>query len=134
MVLNRRTVRGDHCLLFYLLALSSLVYFSRFFPRYLELSSVIRITVVYFGSLLVATVSYRLSPFHPLAEYPGPVIWRVSSLVLVTVSYGGKRHLVLQKLHGKYGKIVRICRPPSFFALIIRPLPSVIERSKYIVC
>ncbi|KAF8178952.1 cytochrome P450 [Pholiota molesta] len=63
---------------------------------------------VYTGAALFATAAYRVSPFHPLANYPGPWLWRISSFRLAYVSYMGRRHLVLDELHRKYGPFMRI--------------------------
>ncbi|EIM85229.1 cytochrome P450, partial [Stereum hirsutum FP-91666 SS1] len=60
------------------------------------------------SSACVCTVLYRLSPLHPLASYPGPRIWWISNLKLVHVSLTGRRHLVIDELHAKYGPYVRI--------------------------
>ncbi|GJE99305.1 cytochrome P450 [Phanerochaete sordida] len=63
--------------------------------------------LTYFGTLLSSIVIYRLSPFHPIAQYPGPVLAKVSKLYHVWVVSGGKQHLYLQELHERYGDIVR---------------------------
>ncbi|KAI0046870.1 cytochrome P450 [Auriscalpium vulgare] len=57
---------------------------------------------------LTFTALYRLSPFHPLAGYPGPQYWWISSLWLTYISFRGRRHLVLDELHRQYGPFVRI--------------------------
>ncbi|RDB16849.1 hypothetical protein Hypma_002466 [Hypsizygus marmoreus] len=62
----------------------------------------------YLTGLLISTITYRLSPFHPLAKYPGPLICKVTKVWLAKVSWGGKQHLYIQGLHRRYGDIVRI--------------------------
>ncbi|KAI0345507.1 cytochrome P450 [Trametopsis cervina] len=62
---------------------------------------------IYFSSLLISLVIYRLSPFHPLASYPGPVINRLSGLWMAWIARKSKRHLYVQRLHDKYGDFVR---------------------------
>ncbi|KAJ7633026.1 high nitrogen upregulated cytochrome P450 monooxygenase 2 [Roridomyces roridus] len=62
---------------------------------------------VFWGSLSLSIVLYRLSPFHPLAQYPGPAISKVSKLWGAAVAARGKRHLYLKKLHDAYGPYVR---------------------------
>ncbi|KAJ3478916.1 hypothetical protein NLI96_g9421 [Meripilus lineatus] len=62
----------------------------------------------FYVSLISATVLYRLSPFHPLANYPGPLPCKLSMFWMTWVSKSGKRHIYLKKLHDKYGDIVRI--------------------------
>ncbi|KAI0759687.1 cytochrome P450 [Trametes elegans] len=108
--LHRRTVRGDHALSFYLLS-SALIYLScRLYPDSWEspLRTTAAILSVYFSVLSAATVAHRISPWHPLAAYPGPFLARLGSLWLVYVSSTGKRHMVMDRLHQQYGTFVRI--------------------------
>jgi len=51
---------------------------------------------------------YRLSPLHPLAKFPGPISYKVSSLRLAQVVLSGRRHTTIQDLHNRYGPFVRI--------------------------
>lgn len=105
--LNRHTVRGDYALIFYTLAAGAL--YTAACKLCIEpLGVVISITVTYFTTLALTTVGYRLSPWHPLAAYPGPIMWRVTSMILTYVSLKGKRYLALDRLHAKYGPFVRI--------------------------
>ncbi|KAF8510473.1 cytochrome P450 [Hysterangium stoloniferum] len=63
------------------------------------------------GLLLAIGVSvtlYRLSPSHPLAKFPGPITYKVSSLRLAQVVLSGRRHTTIQDLHNRYGPFVRI--------------------------
>lgn len=66
------------------------------------------LTGAYLCSALLCTAAYRLSPWHPLAHYPGPWMWRISSLWLTYISYKGRRHLILDRLHARYGPFLRI--------------------------
>jgi hypothetical protein len=61
-------------------------------------------------SALALIATYRLSPFHPLAEYPGPVLGRITKLRWAYVVFTGKRHFETAKLHDKYGVFVRTGR------------------------
>ncbi|KLO12996.1 high nitrogen upregulated cytochrome P450 monooxygenase 2 [Schizopora paradoxa] len=61
-----------------------------------------------FVSLLAITVLYRIAPFHPLGNYPGPILARVSKFWAFWVAKGGKQHLVYKSLHETYGPIVRV--------------------------
>ncbi|KAF7305557.1 Cytochrome P450 [Mycena chlorophos] len=63
---------------------------------------------LYATSALLTTTLYRLSPWHKLASYPGPLLWRISALPLVYASFRGKRYLVIDELHKRYGDFVRI--------------------------
>jgi hypothetical protein len=62
-----------------------------------------------YGALLILfTLAYRLSPFHPLANYPGPVIAKLSKWWGAYVSVRGDPHRYLKNLHDDYGDIVRV--------------------------
>jgi hypothetical protein len=63
---------------------------------------------IFTGSLLGSVAIYRLSPFHPLARYPGPILGKVSGFWMVWITSRGKRYLYIQSLHNKYGDVVRI--------------------------
>ncbi|KAG6330511.1 hypothetical protein ID866_8578 [Astraeus odoratus] len=63
---------------------------------------------LYYTFVLFSVVAYRLSPFHPLARYPGPIPCRISKFWMAWVSSNGKQHEYYSKLHRKYGDIVRI--------------------------
>ncbi|KZS91161.1 cytochrome P450 [Sistotremastrum niveocremeum HHB9708] len=64
--------------------------------------------IVLYSTWISSVVLYRLSPLHPLARFPGPVLAKVSKLWGVWVSSRGHQHLVLKSLHDKHGPIVRI--------------------------
>ncbi|KAI0329906.1 high nitrogen upregulated cytochrome P450 monooxygenase 2 [Cubamyces sp. BRFM 1775] len=61
----------------------------------------------YLTTLLLSIAVYRLSPWHPLARYPGPLYLRVSKLPLTWIASTGKQHKFVKKLHERYGDIVR---------------------------
>ncbi|RDB16896.1 hypothetical protein Hypma_002424 [Hypsizygus marmoreus] len=63
---------------------------------------------VYLATLATSITVYRLSPFHPLAKYPGPLLCKISKIYFAFVSSGGKQHIYYQQLHLRYGDIVRI--------------------------
>ncbi|KAF7317104.1 hypothetical protein HMN09_00445100 [Mycena chlorophos] len=63
---------------------------------------------VYLLSLVSSVVIYRLSPFHPLAKYPGPLIGRISKVWFAVIALSGKQHLYYKTLHERYGDVVRI--------------------------
>ncbi|KAH7406635.1 cytochrome P450 [Phaeosphaeria sp. MPI-PUGE-AT-0046c] len=56
---------------------------------------------------VIAVLIYRIY-FHPLAEYPGPLAYKLSGWPLLWQAYKGDRHIWHLKDHGKYGPIVRI--------------------------
>ncbi|TFK91279.1 cytochrome P450 [Polyporus arcularius HHB13444] len=107
--LNRHTVRGDYALVFYVLFAAILHYFVQASTwSYSPLLVTLSLISAYFASLAATTVGYRLSPWHPLAQYPGPTLWKVSSLFLSKISLTGRRHKILDRLHQRYGPILRI--------------------------
>ncbi|KIK98681.1 hypothetical protein PAXRUDRAFT_31013 [Paxillus rubicundulus Ve08.2h10] len=64
--------------------------------------------LLYYTTILTSILAYRLSPFHPLAEYPGPIPCRISKFWMAWISLDGKQHKYYSKLHQKYGDIVRV--------------------------
>ena len=78
----------------------------------------VRATALAFGlhyaTIIGATLIYRASPWHPLAQYPGPFTFRLSKLALAWATSDGKQFEHLKRLHDTYGDIVRIgeCSPP----------------------
>lgn len=63
---------------------------------------------LYYTFILLSVAAYRLSPFHPLAGYPGPLPCRISKFWMAWISSDGKQHEYYSRLHHKYGNIVRI--------------------------
>ncbi|KAF8270117.1 high nitrogen upregulated cytochrome P450 monooxygenase 2 [Lactarius quietus] len=51
---------------------------------------------------------YRLSPFHPLAKYPGPAIAKTSKWWVAYICATGNLQRYLKNLHDHYGDVVRI--------------------------
>jgi len=62
----------------------------------------------YGGLLSFFTLAYRLSPLHPLAKYPGPVIAKSSQWWMAYLGGKGEIHRYCKDLHDRYGDIVRI--------------------------
>ncbi|KAI9056790.1 cytochrome P450 [Trametes sanguinea] len=63
---------------------------------------------IYAVTALTITALYRLSPWHPLAAYPGPRLAKLTTLWLSYVSYTGKRYEIIDALHIQYGPFLRI--------------------------
>jgi hypothetical protein len=63
--------------------------------------------MVYLASLLGSIVAYRLSPFHPLARFPGPVLARVTRFWALVQFTKKKQHILSHELFEKYGDVVR---------------------------
>ena len=62
----------------------------------------------YWSSLVYFTLAYRLSSFHPLAKYPGPLLAKTSKWWAAYLSGTGNQHRYLKRLHDWYGDVVRI--------------------------
>ena len=86
-----------------------------------------RTHAIFYTSLILSVVFYRLSPFHPLARYPGPALAKASKLWFVGIfrstlkcsmliihlfkahlGWQGKQHVHYRNLHKKYGDVVRV--------------------------
>ncbi|KAG0705711.1 cytochrome P450 [Suillus ampliporus] len=66
------------------------------------------VSLLYYSTILISVVVYRLSPWHPLARYPGPIPCRISKFWMAWVSRDGKQHHYYSRLHKTYGDVVRI--------------------------
>ncbi|KAJ7161485.1 cytochrome P450, partial [Mycena crocata] len=62
---------------------------------------------IFFCTLSLSIIIYRISPWHPLAHIPGPTIHKISKLWGVWVLLGGDQHRVHKALHDKYGPFLR---------------------------
>ena len=109
-IAHRRPVRGDQAVLLLALALCvqyCVVSLSER-PSHHAQSATLVLYLTYLTSLLAALLFYRLSPWHPLASYPGPVLARITSLWLTYSSLWGERYKAIDDLHSRYGEFVRI--------------------------
>ncbi|EKM60023.1 uncharacterized protein PHACADRAFT_206232 [Phanerochaete carnosa HHB-10118-sp] len=61
----------------------------------------------FYATLASSVFLYRISPFHPLARYPGPFLAKVSRGYWGSIAIRGRQHVELQQLHNIYGDIVR---------------------------
>ncbi|KAJ7729246.1 cytochrome P450 [Mycena maculata] len=52
-----------------------------------------------YATLVASVLLYRLSPFHPLAKYPGPVLARLSKMWAIYQTCTGKTHVAFLNLH-----------------------------------
>lgn len=62
---------------------------------------------VYIFTIVASIALYRLSPFHPLARYPGPILCKLSKFRMAWISMQGKQHIYYHELHERYGDVVR---------------------------
>ncbi|GJE91627.1 cytochrome P450 [Phanerochaete sordida] len=77
-------------------------------PHYGALRGIPLCFATYWSALSLSILFYRLGPLHPLSRYPGPLPAKVTKLWHAWQVHAGKQHLYLQRLHDKYGDIVRI--------------------------
>ncbi|KAJ7595196.1 cytochrome P450 [Mycena floridula] len=63
--------------------------------------------VIFHSTLIIATCIYRLSPLHPLAKYPGPVLFKLSRLAAWYLVRRGDQHKYYRALHERYGPYIR---------------------------
>ncbi|KAH7931073.1 high nitrogen upregulated cytochrome P450 monooxygenase 2 [Leucogyrophana mollusca] len=81
--------------------------------------------VVFLTTLFTSISIYRISPFHPLAEYPGPLLCKLTQFWNVWMMWGGKQHIYRLWLHQTYGPIVRI--GPNELSIVDKELlPSIL--------
>nr|BAL05078.1 cytochrome P450 [Phanerodontia chrysosporium] len=91
-----------------LVIIAPLLLSTLFIPHYGTVSGVSRSFAIYLTTLVSSIVVYRLSPWHPLARYPGPLLAKVTKLYHALMVSKGKQHVYIKALHDQYGDIVRI--------------------------
>ncbi|TFY64573.1 hypothetical protein EVJ58_g2549 [Rhodofomes roseus] len=80
----------------------------------------------FYAFLLFSITAYRLSPFHPLYKYPGPLLGRLTNFRGMFIAAGGKQHLYFKEMHAKYGPIVRL--GPNVLSIVDTDLlPSILN-------
>ncbi|KAH6904490.1 high nitrogen upregulated cytochrome P450 monooxygenase 2 [Coprinopsis sp. MPI-PUGE-AT-0042] len=84
--------------------------------------------LIFFVSLFSSMILYRISPFHPLAAHPGPLLWRITKFASAWYGAQGKHHIALKKLHERYGPIVRI--GPNELSIVDKDLVPLILGSQ----
>ena len=76
-------------------------------------SALLTCTALHLASLATSVAIYRLSPLHPLADYPGPTLCKLSRLPVLYVTYTGRSTRYFRDLHAQYGVFVRIGNPAT---------------------
>ncbi|EKM54590.1 uncharacterized protein PHACADRAFT_163000 [Phanerochaete carnosa HHB-10118-sp] len=77
-------------------------------PHYGPLLAPLFALATYHTVLLTSISLYRILPWHPLYNYPGPFLARLSKWWIVWKGRNGRQHFYMQELHNLYGDIVRI--------------------------
>ena len=68
----------------------------------------VKVFSLFWLTLATSILVYRVSPWHPLAKYPGPLLCKLTKFYLAYFALGGKQYLYYYELHKKYGNVVRI--------------------------
>ncbi|KAI0652507.1 high nitrogen upregulated cytochrome P450 monooxygenase 2 [Trametes meyenii] len=79
-----------------------------FLPHFPVIKTLLVTFSTYWAVLACSVSFYRLSPWHPLAQYPGPLPLKLSKVYMAWISRSGRRHIYTQELHRRYGDIVRV--------------------------
>lgn len=66
----------------------------------------------YLSGLFSSIVTYRLSPWHRLHDFPGPRLAAVSKFWHVWQCRDSRNHELMERLHNQYGDFVRIGMGP----------------------
>jgi cytochrome P450 len=77
-------------------------------PPIYAVTAFIYALVTYITALSLSVLIYRIGPWHPLYNVPGPFLGRISKLWLGRIARQGKQHLYYQSLHARYGDFVRV--------------------------
>ncbi|KAL5520928.1 hypothetical protein ACEPAF_2931 [Sanghuangporus sanghuang] len=80
---------------------------------------------LFYAVLILSIVLYRISPLHPLAEYPGPLFLKASKFAGIYYALNGKQYVYFKSLHDKYGPFVRT-GPNEISAADVEAIPSVL--------
>ncbi|EME41126.1 hypothetical protein DOTSEDRAFT_82343 [Dothistroma septosporum NZE10] len=76
------------------------------------------------------SVLYNISPFHPLHDYPGPLLWKATRLTASYHHATGDLYKCIAVIHDEYGRAVRIApdevsfSSPSAFPAIYNARPQ----------
>ena len=68
----------------------------------------VKVFSLFWSTLATSILVYRVSPWHPLAKYPGPFLCKLTKFRLAFFALGGKQFIYYSELHRKYGDVVRI--------------------------
>lgn len=63
---------------------------------------------LFWSTLVTSILVYRVSPWHPLARYPGPLLCKLTKLRHAFFALDGKQYFYYYDLHQKYGDVVRV--------------------------
>ena len=77
---------------------------------------VFNLEAIYLCSVWASMLFYRVSTFHRLRDFPGPISWRLTKFTQSWENRGLRGFEVLDRLHQQYGDFVRtgICYQYSY--------------------
>ena len=107
-IFNRHEPKTPQPVLATIFAVPSLwsIVFLRHFAS--PISTIFFSFATYFFVLALSIAAYRLSPFHPLASFPGTPISKLTKWWGVWETYEGRHYIRVHELHKKHGPIVRV--------------------------
>ncbi|KAI5120330.1 hypothetical protein M0805_000390 [Coniferiporia weirii] len=109
IVYKRHEVPPSRVLTTFVLLVASPIFSSAFLYRHFSAGVAFCVGLsVFYVTLLSSIAVYRVSPWHPLAKYPGPLIAKLTQFWLVRATMTGKYHVTLKGLHDKYGPYIRV--------------------------
>ncbi|GJE85092.1 cytochrome P450 [Phanerochaete sordida] len=106
-IFNRREP-SDIRVLFALVFVAPAVVSQLLFPLYGTVAGIFLSFFVYYTTLLVSIIIYRVSPFHPLARYPGPLLAKITRWYWTLIALRGRQHVETLRLFGMYGDAIRV--------------------------
>ena len=65
-------------------------------------------TILLAITVVVCSVILRRYALSPLRKCPGPFLASISRLWYTYINWRGNQHVVLERLHAKYGDVVRV--------------------------
>ena len=68
------------------------------------LSATVKVFSLFWLTLATSILVYRVSPWHPLAKYPGSFVCKLTNFHLACSALGGKQYLY----YHEFGDVVRI--------------------------
>ena len=108
LIFKRTETRRPYWLFILLLAIPSYLTILYLPHAGSTILAAVKVFSLFWSTLVTSILVYRVSPWHPLAKYPGPLLCKLTKFHLAYFSLGGKQYLYYYELHQKYGNAVRI--------------------------
>ena len=108
LIFKQTETRRPSSLFFLLLAIPACLSFLYLPHASSAILAAVKVFSLFWSTLVTSILVYRISPWHPLAKYPGPLLCKLTKFHLACFCLGGKQYLYYSELHQKYGDVVRI--------------------------